>query len=387
MTTPPDPVSSPLPSSAPPRPTRLTLDLGAVVANRRRIAAEVAAGVEVAGVVKADGYGVGAVEVARALAADGCRTFFVAHVGEGITVRAALDAAGVAAARIFVLNGLLAGSESALTAHRLAPVLGSPEEIADWAAFGRARGAPQPCAIHVDTGMNRHGLELDAARALAARPDLVAASGATLVMSHLACADEPGHPLNARQLALFSEIRALFPRLAASLANSAGVFLDPAHHFDLVRPGVALYGGAIVSGEASPMRPVATLEARIVQIRRGRAGECVGYGARETLARDTRLAVLSVGYADGFHRAASSADGRPGGRGVLHGRSVPIVGRISMDLLVVDVGEVPQAVRGDMVELIGPNVPIQEVAAAMGTIDYEVLTSLGRRYERNYRAG
>ena len=365
----------------PPRPTRLVVDGGAIVANRRRIVETVGRAVEVAGVVKADGYGTGAIEAGLALAADGARTFFVAHVGEGIALRAALDAAGHEA-RIFVLNGLLAGTEPALAAHRLAPVLGSPPEIEDWAAFGRAQGGPLPSAVHVDTGMNRHGLTLDEARGLAARAELVEASGAVVVMSHLACADEPAHPLNRLQLERFASIRPLFPALSASLANSAGVFLDPAFHFDLVRPGVALYGGATVSGEASIMRPVVRLEATIGQVREVPAGESVGYGARQTTTRPTRLGVLSVGYADGFHRTASSADGAPGGRGFLRGRSVPIVGRISMDLLVVDVTDVEGARRGDVVELIGPNVTLQEVAATMGTIDYEVLTSLGRRYDR-----
>lgn len=365
-----------------PRPTRLTIDGAAIVANRRSVAARVGGNVEVAGVVKADAYGTGAAEAARLLAADGCRTFFVAHVGEGVALRAALGEGGRDRTRIFVLNGLLPGTETTLSAHGLAPVLGSIPEIEDWAAFGRDAGVALPCAIHVDTGMNRHGLDLAEARALAARPDLVEASGAELVMSHLACADEPKHPLNGLQLERFRAIRPLFPTLAASLANSAGVHLGPAWHFDLVRPGVALYGGAIRTGLASPMKPVVTLEATILQVRDGRPGESVGYGARQTLKRASRLAVLSVGYADGFHRLASGADERAGGRGFLHGRPVPIVGRISMDLMVVDVTDVPQAARGDVVELIGPHVTLQEVAKAMGTIDYEVLTALGRRYER-----
>ncbi|MCE1237135.1 MAG: alanine racemase [Hyphomicrobiales bacterium] len=365
-----------------PRPTRLTIDTAAIVANRRTIAARVGPGVETAGVVKADGYGTGATAAAKAMAADGCRTFFVAHVGEGVALRAALAEGGRDRARIFVLNGLLPGTETTLAEHGLAPVLGSFPEIEDWAAFGREEGLALPSAIHVDTGMNRHGLDLDEARALADRPDLAAAAGAELVMSHLACADEPGHPLNLRQLERFRAIRPLFPGLSASLANSSGVHLGAEYHFDLVRPGVALYGGAIRTGEASPMRPVVGLEATILQVRDARAGESVGYGARQTPKRASRLAVLSVGYADGFHRTASSADERLGGRGFLHGRPVPIVGRISMDLMMVDVTDVPQAARGDVVELIGPNVTLQEAAAAMGTIDYEVLTSLGRRYER-----
>ena len=365
-----------------PRPTRLVVDGGAIVANRRGIAARVGPTVEVAGVVKADAYGTGAAEAARAMAADGCRTFFVAHVAEGVALRAALAEGGPDRARIFVLNGLLPGTESVLAAHGLAPVLGSIPEVEDWAAFGRGEELPLPSALHVDTGMNRHGLDLAEARALAARPDLVAASGAELVMSHLACADEPDHPLNPLQLERFRAVRPLFPSLSASLANSSGVHLGAEFHFDLVRPGIALYGGAVRTGAPSPMRPVVSLEATILQVRDVRPGESVGYGARQTPKRASRLAVLSVGYADGFHRLASSADERPGGRGFLHGRFVPIIGRISMDLMVVDVTDVAEARRGDVVELIGPHVSLQEAAAAMGTIDYEVLTSLGRRYER-----
>jgi alanine racemase len=374
-------ITSPL---ACPRPTRLTLDLGAVVANRRSVVARVGESVRVAGVVKADAYGVGLDPVVRVLAGDGCRDFFVAHVGEGVAARRVLDQAGFGAARIFVLNGLLAGTEPTYAAHRLIPVLGSRPEIADWTAFRSDKGMDLPAALHVDTGMNRHGLSLAEARDFAGRPKGVGRAGIALVMSHLACADEPEHPLSALQLERFAAIRALFPSIPASLANSAGVFLDDAYHFDLVRPGVALYGGATVSGRPSTMRPVVRLDATILQVRDVPAGESVGYGARETTTRASRVAILSVGYADGFHRLASSADGAPGARGVLRGVSVPLIGRISMDLLAVDVTDAEGAARGDTIELIGPNVPIQEVAAHMGTIDYEVLTSLGRRYERRY---
>ena len=368
-------------------PTRLSLDLDALLANRRRLAARCDAGVEVAGVVKADAYGIGLEPVARALVKDGCRTFFVAHPSEGMALRAVLDAARHPDTRIFVLNGLTPGSECVYRSHRLSPVLGSRPEIADWTAFRAASQTSVGAALHVDTGMNRHGLTLDEARALAADGRALEAVGATLVMSHLAAADEPAHPLNALQLARFREVRALFPGLRASLANSAGIFLGADYHFDLVRPGIGVYGGAIVSGEATPMAPVARLEATIVQIREVPAGETVGYGGRQTTQRPTRLAIVSVGYADGFHRAASSADGAPGGRGWLKGRFVPIVGRISMDLMALDVTEVAEAARGDRIELVGDHVTVQEAAAAMGTIDYEVLTSLGRRYERVWRGG
>ncbi|TBW39794.1 alanine racemase [Siculibacillus lacustris] len=377
---------APLPSPVP-APTRLIIDLSALVANRRTIAARVAPGVEVAAVVKADAYGVGLEPVVTALAADGARTFFVAHVGEGIAARAILERRGHGDARVFVLNGLLAGTDEAYAAHRLSPVLGSTAEVEAWASFAGPRALGLDAALHVDTGMNRHGLETAEAAALAQRPELTTAAGIRLVMSHLACADEPAHPLNAAQIERFRAARALWPDLPGSLANSAGVFLDGATHHDLVRPGVAVYGGAIVSGAPSPMRPVVRLEATILQVRAVPAGETVGYGGRETTRRASRIAILSVGYADGFHRSASSADGAAGARGVLHGVAVPLIGRISMDLMAIDVTDVPSAARGDTVELIGATVTIQEVAARMGTIDYEVLTGLGRRYQRVHVGG
>lgn len=375
------------PSTALPKPTRLTLDLAAIVANRRAIGARVGAGVRVAGVVKADAYGVGQDPVVKALAADGCRDFFVAHVDEGIRARAVLERVGAGDARLFVLNGLLPGTEPAYAEHRLIPVLGSRPEITDWTAFRAKAGGDLPAALHVDTGMNRHGLSVGEALDLADRPEEAEAAGLTLVMSHLACGDEKGHPLTARQLERFRAVRGAFPEIPASLANSSGCHLGAEFAFDLVRPGVALYGGAVFSGEPSPMKPVARLEATILQIRDVPAGESVGYGARQTPTRATRLAVISVGYADGFHRLASSADGAPGAWGMLHGSRVPFVGRISMDLSVVDVTDVPAARRGDRVELIGEGVTLQDVAARMGTIDYEVLTSLGRRYERVHLGG
>jgi alanine racemase len=355
---------------------RLTVDLAALAANWRDLAARVAPA-ECGAAVKADAYGIGAARAVPALRAAGCRSFFVALPDEGAVVRAAAPDATV-----YVLNGFRPDWTAALLRHRIAPVLGSIAEIEAWAAVpGERPGA----ALAVDTGMNRLGLDLGEARAIAGRPELLAAAGIELLISHFACADEPAHPLNGIQAARFAEVRSRFPRLRASLANSAGLFLDRAHHLDLARPGIALYGGGIVSGEPSPMRPVVRLDATILAIRRAREGETVGYGATERLRRDSRLAILSTGYADGYRRGASSSDARPGGHGFLAGAAVPIVGRVSMDLMAVDVTDVPAARPGDTVELIGPNVPLAAVAAAMGTIDYEVLTSLGRRFARHYR--
>ena len=359
---------------------RLTVDLGTLVANWRDLAGR-AEGAVTAAVVKGDGYGIGLEPAARALSGAGCDTFFVALPDEGLRLRRVLPAATV-----YVLAGLLEGGAPTYADAALRPVLSSRPEIAEWAAFRRA-GGKGAAALHVDTGMNRLGLTIAEAHALAGERPLVDALGLTLVMSHLACADTPAHPLNHAQLAAFREVRALFPGVPASLANSAGIFLGPDYRFDLVRPGIALYGGAAVADVPNPMRPVVTLEARILGIRDAKPGETVGYGATETLGRQSRLAILAAGYADGYPRHASSSDAKPGARVFLHGLSAPLVGRVSMDLIAVDVTEVPGARRGDWAELFGPNIPVDEVAERAGTIGYELLTRLGRRYHRTYLGG
>ena len=358
---------------------RVTVDLAALVANWRTVATE-AAGAETAAVLKANGYGSGLQQAGAALAKAGCRTFFVARPGEGLLLRkVATDAA------IYVLDGLPPDAADQYIASDLRPVLGSLSEIGEWAEAKR-RGATTGSALHIDTGMNRLGLTLAEAREIADDRDLLAALAPSLVMSHLACADTPAHPLNTRQLAAFREARALFPGVPASLANSAGAYLGPDYRFGMVRPGIALYGAQFLP-DRPPLKPVVTLEARILQVRDAAPGDTVGYGAVETIRHPARIAVLAAGYADGYHRAASSSDGRPGARVFIRGRSAPLVGRVSMDLIAVDVTEIPEVDRGDWAELFGPNVPVDEVAAHAGTIGYELLTGLGSRYERRYVAG
>ena len=358
---------------------RVTINLAALVENWRSIA-RAASGAEAAAVLKADGYGIGIQQAGASLAAAGCRTFFVALPEEGIALRrvAATEA-------IYILNGLLPGSTGDYVAADLRPVLGSMAEIREWAEARRG-GARTGAAIHVDTGMNRLGLKPDEARQIATDADLTAAFAPTLLLSHLACADTPSQALNARQLALFHQMRMLFPTIPTSLANSAGVFLGDEYHFDLVRPGIALYG-ARFRNDLPPLAPVATLEARVLQVRDAAPGETIGYGAAQTIRTPTRVAILGVGYADGYHRAASASDHRAGARGYVHGRSVPLIGRVSMDLIAVDVTDVADVERGDWVELFGPNVPVDEVAESAGTIGYELLTSLGPRYARRYIGG
>ncbi|MFO1185021.1 MAG: alanine racemase [Bauldia sp.] len=354
---------------------RLTIDLQALTDNWRTVGRQVAPAT-LGAVVKADAYGIGIEPAVRALSAAGCKTFFVALADEGLRARrVAPDAA------IYVLNGLIGGTAPLLIAADLRPVLNSLLEVRDWLTARRphASGA----ALHIDTGMNRLGISLEEAKALAARRDLVANLGLTLLMSHLACADTPSHPRNAVQLARFREAVAAFPGIPTSFANSAGAFLSAEYHGDLVRPGVALFGGRWSNG-SSPLRPVVTAEARLLAVREVPAGEPLGYGAAETAKRRSRVGILAAGYADGFHRLAGGTDDRPGARLFLHGSFANLIGRVSMDLMAVDVTDLPQAKPGDLVELFGPNIPVDEMAAAAGTIGYEILTGFGRRFDRLY---
>ncbi len=363
---------------------RLTIDLDALVANWRFMSKKCET-VEASAVVKADAYGLGLEPVSKALADAGCSTFFVAVPDEAVRLRCALPDP-----EIFVLSGVFdAESAEALAGIRAIPVLNSLEQIDIWSRAA----AHQPCAIHADTGMNRLGLTVDEALAFAERNAREKLVRPVLLMSHLACADDPAHPLNQKQLQSFQRVRAAFPDVESSLANSAGIFLGPDYHFDLTRPGIALYGGAAVNGITNPMRPVVKAEARILQIRHAKVGETVSYGASVTLRRDTVIAAAGCGYADGFHRAGSGS-GVPlrrvqpqGAQGFVAGQRVPVIGRISMDLTLFDVTEVPeQALLADArwIELFGPNIALDEAAAAAGTIGYEMLTSLGSRYCRSY---
>ena len=357
----------------------LTIHLGAIAENWRALARR-AQPAECAAVIKADAYGCGIEPVARALHRAGCRTFFVAHLSEGRRARpAAPDAA------IYVLNGLLPGTAPAYADADLRPVLGSASEIAEWHAF-TATGWQGGAALHVDTGMNRLGLPPDEAVAMV-QSGALRGLRLTLLMSHLACADEPAHPLNGRQIGSFAELRAAFSALPASLANSSGIFLGPDAHHDMVRPGVALYGANPTPGHANPMRPVVRLEGRVIQLREVAEGETVGYGAVWTTRRPTRLAVVSIGYADGFIRAGGASDSRGGAEAIIAGHRCPIAGRISMDLIALDVTDVPDTAvrRGSLVAFLDDTIGVDELAAHAGTIGYEVLTSLGRRYARIYR--
>jgi alanine racemase len=358
----------------------LTIDLAAIAANWRELARR-AAPARCAAVVKADGYGCGLEAVTAALARAGCDTFFVAHLSEGRRARAVAPAAN-----IYVLNGLLPGTAPAYVGCNLHPVIGSLAEFAEWKAFVAATSWHGGAALHVDTGMNRLGMSFEEAVWLAEQPQTERGEF-VLLMSHLACAEVPEHPLNARQMAAFRELRALFPGIPASLANSSGIFLGPDAHHDMVRPGVALYGANPTPLHVNPMRPAVELKVRIVQVRNVAVGETVGYGASWTARRPTRIAVLAVGYADGILRAASARDSKPGAEAIVAGRRCPLAGVVSMDLLAVDVTDLPEDLprRGDLATLLGDEIGVDDLASHAGTIGYEVLTSLGGRYHRVYR--
>jgi alanine racemase len=357
----------------------LNIDLAALAENYRILAGRAAAGVDCAAVVKADAYGLSLDRVAPALSAAGCRRFFVAQLDEGMALRSLLPEA-----EIHVLGGLLPGLEDAFLAHRLKPTLNSLGEIEIWARHAGRHGEPLAADLHVDTGMLRLGLPPDELDRLAGEPDRLAGIEVALLISHLACAEQPDHPLNARQLASFHRARERLPTCPASLANSSGIFLGSDYHFDLLRPGIALYGANPTPDSANPMRDVVHLRARVWQVREARPGETVGYGASYEVTRPMRIATVALGYGDGYPRALSNR-----GQVYVDGRAVPVVGRISMDSTTIDVSALPEGqVRpGTLVEVIGPDNPIDRVAAAAGTIAYELLTQLGGRLHRSYSGG
>ena len=363
----------------------LTIDLVAL-ADNYRLLAEQSGSANCAGVIKADAYGTGLEQSAHALWDAGCRTFFVAHPQEGARARAILPDA-----IIYVLNGLVGDSSKACAdyynKHALRPVLGSYEEIDLWQDYCDSKATPLPCALHFDTGMNRLGLSPKAAYKLAERwKEKPPAFIPCLIMSHLACADTPQHPMNSAQLERFRAIRGCFPDIPASLANSAGIFLGPDYHFDLTRPGIALYGGQPIGDRPNPMQVVATMQGRLLSIRSVPKGWSVSYGANEVTKRDSRLATLCVGYADGYLRAGGSSDERKGAKVWIAGCEAPIIGRVTMDLIIIDITDIPESVvsRGQWVEMFGSHIPIDDVATEAGTISYEMLTSLGLRAHRRY---
>jgi alanine racemase len=354
----------------------LAIDLDAIAENYGRLCALLRPGAQCAGVVKADGYGCGAIPVAKRLFQEGCRVFFVARADEGFALKPHLPEAEVC-----VLDGLPPGLVNDYAAAGIVPVLNDPGQVEAWTGYCAANEVAPPVVIHVDTGMNRLGLSVAEAEALAAEPDALRAFSDVLVMSHLVISEEPEHPLNARQLAAYRRIRARFPKAKASLANSSGIFLGHDYHFDLARPGYALYGGNPTPGQPNPMRHAVQLLARVIAVREVDNAGTVGYGATARIGAGGRIATIAVGYADGYLRSLSNR-----GEAWIGPHRVPLIGRVSMDLVTLDVSSVPPAECqvGDFAELIGANAPVDDVADRAGTNGYEILTSLGPRYHRAY---
>jgi alanine racemase len=356
---------------------RLTVRLGAVASNYRlvqRLVGPAAA----AGVVKADGYGLGAPEITRTLSRIGCDTFFVARLEEGIRLRPV-----VPDARIFVLDGAAPDTVDALISHRLTPVLNSLAEIAGWNAAAREIRTALEAAIHIDTGMNRLGLPGDELSILALEwKKRLDGLRLVLLMSHLACADDPESRMNRVQLDRFRSALAMLPPTPASLASSGGVLLGKEYAFDLVRPGIGLYGGNVQNAPQNPFSVAAVLTGRVLQLRKIDKGESVGYGATFRAKRPTVLATVALGYADGLMRAIGNR-----GFAAIAGRRVPVAGRVSMDVTTLDVTDVPRSELSTEAEaeFFGDTVPLEEAARAADTAAYELLTALTPRVPRRYQ--
>jgi alanine racemase len=356
----------------------MTVHLDALTDNYLLLRSKTSA--NVAGVVKANAYGCGALEISRALYAAGCREFFVATPEEGIGLRTALPDD----AKIYILGGNYHGSEEDFIRGNITPVLNSIDQIERWSGHARTTGQRLPAIIHVDTAMNRLGLEDKDVESLGEKTGILEHLQIEAVMSHFACSDEKDHLLNDVQAQRFSRAAQAFPNTRKSLCNSSGIFRNETWHYDLVRPGYALYGGNPTPEDSNPMRRVVDLSVRILQTKLGKKGESAGYGASHVFVQDTQLAIVALGYADGFLRAGSNK-----ARLYWNGHPCPVVGRVSMDLIIINIGGVvgqsPEA--GDWMEVLGPNQSVDDLASDCGTIGYEILTSLSRRAQKIYTTG
>jgi alanine racemase len=350
----------------------LTVNLGAITANYDLLK-EKLKGAECAAVVKADAYGLGVKQVADALYQSECRHFFVAHLDEAILLRSVVKNAS-----IYVFHGVEKGQETTFWEYHLTPILNTVEQLKIWHNFTKIKGY-LPYVLHVDTGMNRLGVSLAEACELA---EGFKEFSPLMVMSHLACGGEKKHPMNKQQQTDFAKIGEIFPESQHSLANSAGIFLGAGYHFDIARPGCALYGvNPTPEAKCNPMKDVISLQGRMLQVREIKKGESVGYAASFTAKKNMKVATIGAGYADGYFRCLGNK-----GFAYLHDYKLPVIGRVSMDLTTVDVTAVPQQVleQATHVELIGDHITVDDIAKKAGTIGYEVLTQLGCRYQRVY---
>jgi len=355
----------------------LEIDLGAIARNWRLLQSKVGRNVWCAGVVKANAYGLGVVPVAKTLAAAGCKSFFVASLDEALALRDVLKTP-----EIVVLNGLDAGNAHDFLKARLTPVLNDLGQVETWRGLSLADPrARQPAILHLDTGMNRLGLSRPEIAVLTTEPDRLAGVTLRAIMTHLACAEEPKNPKNAEQRRMFLAARRKLPQVPASLANSSGIFLGQDFHFDMVRPGAAIYGVNPLPGGVNPMAQTVGLKGKILQVRDVDRGTTVGYGAAHRMERTGRIATVAIGYADGWFRSMS-----PRATAFIGGQQVPVVGRISMDLMTLDVTGIDPAhlKPGAYAVLLNNIITVDEAGTRAQTIGYEILTALGRRYRRTY---
>lgn len=354
----------------------LTIDLGALRDNYLTLC-RLAPNAMTSAVVKANAYGLGADVVAPVLYDAGCRHFFVAHIDEGISLRRRI----AGDADIFVLNGLQPGNEASCAAMSLTPVINSLEQLVQWTAYARTLDKTLPAVLQFDTGMSRLGMAPSEIDALKNAPELLDGIAITFIMSHLACADEPENAANGAQLAAMRKTAQMFPDVPVCFANSGGVFLGADFHNALMRPGIALYGGAPSTLRPNPMKPVVRLDVAVVQTRTVPADTLVGYGGTHRTASETRLATVAAGYADGLPRSLSNR-----GAAYFNGVRLPIAGRVSMDSISIDITALPEGTltHGSLVQLIGPDQTLEDMAEDAGTIAYEILTGLGQRYRRTY---
>lgn len=355
-------------------PSCLTIDLDAIAYNYSAVCQKVGTDCEVASAVKSNAYGLGIEKIAPVLLDAGCKTFYVATIEEAIRLRTIIGYDP----SILSLNGFQAGASDAYHRHRISPVLCSEEELRNWQSFNKG---PLKAALQIDTGMNRLGVKYDTVDTLDSNPE----QDVDLILCHFACADIPSHPLTTTQYQRFQEVmRYLGDDFRYSLCNSYGVFASADYHLDQVRPGMSLYGLNPTPQSDNPMRPVVNLKARIIQLHTARKGESAGYGATYTFPRDSQLATVSIGYGDGFFRHFGNK-----AQFFWHGHPCPIVGRVSMDLTIIDITDIPQDVPpplvGEMMEVIGPHQSADDLAEQIGTIGYEILTDLGQRHNRIYK--
>ena len=356
----------------------LTIDLAALAANYKTMQKN-AGKAETSAVVKADGYGLGMAEIAPVLFDAGCRSFWVAQLNEGIALRAILPEA-----KIYVLNGVPSGTAAQFETYDLRPCLVTLAQVEEWQSHCQAN-KPLPACLFVDSGFNRLGFgEIEIAD-LTARPDIFEGWELCLITSHLACADDPTHPMNGAQLERFRNALAVLPPAPASLANSGGTMLGADYHFDMIRTGTMLYGCSATAKEEDALSPIASLRAPLLQMRRLSAGDSIGYGATFTASGEMTIGIASLGYGDGLSRHFGNQSPSPM-RFTIDGQPVSLLGRISMDSLAIDLTNLPQMPSvGEMVEIFGQDNPIDRLAQQGNTISYELLTSLGSRYNRIYK--